>query len=368
MKLFDVIAGGKELDRHFVTCRNNKYMVEVLEEWADDGLIYRDGSNQFVKEFQTAFDSALWKLYCSQVLKKLGCKMDLIHEAPLLMECAAANNAAEHDALSGLNQDADEMVYEQIISLSDAFYSKHRKYSDSYSKKEWATNKPYIIAIAPLERPSFMVTGNEAIRALLFGRRALRDMGEEELLKGIFKNENTPPMGLFKTKEYENISGVLFSNIAVDGKVEALGSCPHSTFCQIRYNSKFDRPIVRYDSRMKFREFDESCEIIKACVEEDEEKWVYKKYIFERPLLRWETNYKEDLCDGLSLYVNPYAKNRISDEMLDNFFDNGINIIGYDVQKEESITRVHDLFLIQRDVITLVPSRERINFAQIFMK
>ena len=154
MKLFDVIAGGKELDRHFVTCRNNKYMVEVLEEWADDGLIYRDGSNQFVKEFQTAFDSALWKLYCSQVLKKLGCKMDLIHEAPLLMECAVANTAAEHNALSGLNQDADEMVYEQIISLSDAFYSKHRKYSDSYSKKEWATNKPYIIAIAPLERLS----------------------------------------------------------------------------------------------------------------------------------------------------------------------------------------------------------------------
>ena len=121
-----------------------------MEEWADDDLIYRDGNNKFVKEFQTTFNSALWELYCNQVLKKLECKIDLIHEAPdfifelleehLLIECVVANNAKdkvpEYDILNRLNyHDMDEIVYEQVIRLSNAFYSKYRKYSASYSKK-----------------------------------------------------------------------------------------------------------------------------------------------------------------------------------------------------------------------------------------
>ena len=198
MKLFDVIVDKKELHPDFVRCQKDKYKVEVLEEWADDDLIYRDGNNKFVKEFQTTFNSALWELYCNQVLKKLECKIDLIHEAPdfifelleehLLIECVVANNAKdkvpEYDILNRLNyHDMDEIVYEQVIRLSNAFYSKYRKYSASYSKKEWVINKPYIIAIAPFEQPNFMVTGNEAIRALLFGWRTLRDTGEEELVK-----------------------------------------------------------------------------------------------------------------------------------------------------------------------------------------
>ena len=154
MKLFDVIVDKKELHPDFVRCQKDKYKVEVLEEWADDDLIYRDGNNKFVKEFQTTFNSALWELYCNQVLKKLECKIDLI---------------------------------------------------------------------------------------------------------------------------------------------------------------------------------------------------------------------KEDICDGLSLYVNPYAKNKISNEILDIFFDNGINIIEYNIQYDEDIARVHDLSLIQRHVITLEPGRIKIDFPQMFM-
>ena len=56
MKLFDVIVDKKELHPDFVRCQKDKYKVEVLEEWADDDLIYRDGNNKFVKEFQTTFN------------------------------------------------------------------------------------------------------------------------------------------------------------------------------------------------------------------------------------------------------------------------------------------------------------------------
>ena len=42
MKLFDVIVDKKELHPDFVRCQKDKYKVEVLEEWADDDLIYRD--------------------------------------------------------------------------------------------------------------------------------------------------------------------------------------------------------------------------------------------------------------------------------------------------------------------------------------
>ena len=54
MKLFDVIVDKKELHPDFVRCQKDKYKVEVLEEWADDDLIYRDGNNKYVKEFQTS--------------------------------------------------------------------------------------------------------------------------------------------------------------------------------------------------------------------------------------------------------------------------------------------------------------------------
>lgn len=379
MKLFDVIVDEKELHPDFVRCRVDKYKVEALEAWIDDKLISRDGKEKFVKEFQTTFNSPLWEMYCYQVLKKLGCKIDMTHDAPdyifelsdehLLIECVVANNAKdkvpEYDIFERLRDfDMDEVVYEQTIRLSNAFAVKNQKYCDSYVKKEWVKNKPYIIAMAPYEQPHFMVTGNESIRALLFGWRALRDTGEEEAVKEIAKNEKTTlPLGLFKTREYENVSGVLFSNVATVGKVQAMSNCPHSTFGQIRYNLKYDKPLIRYDSRIKNNRFDERCKILKEYVKE--QGGMYKRYSIERPLLNFGVDYKEDICDGLFLYVNPYAKNKISDKTLDMFFESGINIVEYDIEKDEDIMRVHDRSLIQRHIITMEPGKIRIDYSKI---
>ena len=367
MKLFDEIVNKEELHPNFINIKRDPYKVAVLEGWADEDLMIRDGNNKFIKEFQKTFNSSLWELYCCQVLKKIGSKFNLQYNFPdfvfellgeqMLIECTIANHAdgmpPECDRESRLkNLDIDDAVYEQTIRLSNAFNGKYEKYIKKYVNHTWVDNKPYIIAIEPFEQPNFMITGNEAVRLLLFGWRFLRKTREEEAVSGIYKNENTVlPLGLFKSKKYEDISAVLFSNVATDGKIQAMSENPNCTFGQIRYNLEYDRPLAQFDSRMKYKKNDPRCTVIKKAAKFPSE--LYKQFTIRRPMLKWETDYKEDICDGLILYTNPYAKKPIKNEILEKMFISGINIVEYDLENDIEKSKINDHSLVQRIVFSM---------------
>lgn len=369
MTLFDIIVSEKELNPNFLRIKDDAYKVKVLNDWASDEILDRDGKTKFIKEFQTTFNTAFWELYCYNAFKKMGAKFNFEHEYPdfviemdkeeLVIECTIANNAQntpmESDNFERFKEtlSIDEIVHNQTIRLSNAFNKKVNKYRDSYCKEEWVKDKPFIIAIEPFDQPNFMITGNEAIRALLYGWKLERESHDEFYINELMKSEKAPlSMGLLRRPEYSDISGVFFSNTATMGKVDAMGDSPNLTFGQLRYNLNYDRPKVCFDSRLKQDKHDNRCDAVReSCILPDD---AYKQYTIRRPLLQWGTNYTEDIVDGLILFLNPYAKKPINPNTIKLMKASGVNIVSYNTEKDEDIWEVHDGSLIQRLVFNVV--------------
>lgn len=368
MGLFDLAVKKSELHPNFKRIMNDPYKRKVLEEWSDERLINRDGKHKFIKEFQTTFNSSFWELYCYNILKELGVKFNFSYEHPdfvvncggeiINIECTIANNARidpdESNICARFNEkkSLDEIVYDQTIRLSNAFKSKYKKYKEKYCEKEWVKDRPFIIAVEPFDQPHFMLTGNESIRLLLYGweieHNSLLDFKIEKIQKS---TETTLDMGVFLDPQYSDISGVLFSNTATIGKVDAMGEDPDLTFGQIRYNLNFDRPQIRVDSRLIQKKSDPRCKMVKETFKQFENE--YRKYTIRRPYIQWNVNYRESIFDGLMLFLNPYAKCPISESVINLLYDSGVNIFKYDLEKDEDSGSVCDYSLIQRIVINL---------------
>ena len=365
MNLFDLLVNEDELHPNFTRIKSDPYKVKLLEEWGDDQLIGRDGNGKFIKEFQTTFNSAFWELYCYKVLQKLGAVFDFEHDAPdftvalggkkISIECTIASNAKEMPMESDIEahindtKSLEETIYDQTVRLSNAFTKKVNKYQKSYCKKEWVKENPFIVAIEPFDQPYFMITGHEAIRLLLYGwkteHKTLFDMNFDEIAKN---EKSNLKMGLFTRPEYADISGVLFSNTATIGKVDAMSEDPNLVFGHLRYNLSYDRPLISFDSKIKYKKNDLICEHIKRICSESHD--LHKQYTIRRPLLQWNVDYKEDVVDGLMLFLNPYAKYPIHKDTIQLMKDNGVNIISYDLSIDNDEWDVHDRSLIQRKV------------------
>ena len=67
-----------------------------------------------------------------------------------------------------------------------------------------------------------------------------------------------------------------------------------------------------------------------------------------------EFGYEERLTDGLNLFLNPYSRNPISDELISNFIKVGVNVHTFDINKMEPIVIfAHGDSLFQRYAIRL---------------
>lgn len=368
MGLFDLVVEKSELHPNFERIMNDPYKKKVLEGWSDEKLINRDGNSKFVKEFQTTFNSSFWEVYCYNVLKEIGAEFNFCYEHPdfvinycgdtINIECTIASNAKidpdESDVYARFNESKslDDIVYAQTIRLSNAFASKYKKYKEKYCERNWVKDKPFIIAVEPFDQPHFMLTGIESIRLLLYGWEIEHGSSFDCKIEKIHKNmETTLDMGVFLDPQYSEISGVLFSNTATIGKVDAMGDDPNLTFGQIRYNLNYDRPQISVDSRLMQRKYDWRCKAIKDNFKQFEND--YKKYTIRRPYIQWNVDYKENIFDGLVLFINPYAKYPIPDIFIDILHKNGVNVSKYDIEKNEDIWFANDHSLIQRIVVNL---------------
>lgn len=348
ISLFDDLVPEDRQHQHYKLIKNDKYITEVLDSWVDEQILNRDGKEKFVKEFQTEFNSVLWELYIYQCLKKMGCKFNMNYEHPdyvvsnlyqsLLVECTIANNAngdiPEYDVEAKLNGivDIEQMVYTQVLRLSNSFISKYNKYINSYLKEEWVKEKPYIIAIAPFEQPNGSSVGNEAILAVLFGLLFNRSEEDYDLVNKVIKPNNSEiPLGFFNNSNYKEVSAVLFSPLATIGKVEAIGNNPNCVFTQLRYDKNGTKPKKIVSSRINLiNDLQNNCEAT----------------VF----------YRETLTDGLYCYLNPYAEHPLKRKTIQEMYDAGISIFSNDPEDGDLVDFfVHDNYLIHRLV-------EKVNF------
>ena len=302
MDLFTPIVDPSRFHPAFAYAKtlNNRYNEEVLEHWAE-GLVDRDG--KFVTEFQTTFDSSFWELYLNAVLKDLDCTIDfsfqrpdfcITEPLPFTIEATVALHPSGATPATAAPWpeapiDLTEFNRQAIIRLANSISSKSRKFTEAYSKLEHVENRPFVIAVAPFDRPAFSLQVHRAIEAYLFGYYVDESQGSfESLIKDgpqvsqieyVSKDSGVDiKVGIFNDDSHSHISAILFSTCATWGKVSALSRDPdcHIIFHTLHYNPAGG--ASHYSQHLK-------------------------------------ADYEEHLLDGLRVYHNPFAKHPIPIEL-----------------------------------------------------
>jgi hypothetical protein len=340
MDLFTPVVDSSMFHPAFANVKalDNQYDEAVLKQWAD-GFIDRDG--KFVTEFQTTFDSSFWELYLHAVLKYLACRIDLSYERPdfwvtdpipFCLEATVALHAAGAESAAvapvhAISIDISELNRQAIIRLANSISSKSRKYIRDYSGLAQVRDRPFVIAVAPFDRPGFTLQINRAIEAYLFGYYVDESHGSiQELIatgpeisqiNEVRKDSGASvKVGIFNDDSHSHISAILFSTCATWGKVSALSADPYS---QIIFDTLHYNPF--------------------GCVP------TYSRHL--------KVNHEEHLIDGLRVYHNPYAEHPLP---IDLFSDERIFQTWFDHSQGEWQYQISSKNLMFRSSLRFVPN------------
>jgi hypothetical protein len=219
----------------------------------------------------------------------------------LFIEAVIANNAAldapewNRDYREKKEMDElDTIVYTATIRLANALIQKYKKYLNDYGKNKEVIGKPFIIAVAPFEQPFFWEQTHRAINQVLYGYKRTLYRNDEEKNERIIlgheyidfitkENGAEIQLGFFSEGLMPEISAIIFSNVATIGKVRAMTKeidTRKMIFMFSKYNKNGLHPF-------------------QGAVEKEK--------------------YYEQLEDGLSLLLNPYAKYPVYDEFYKPF-------------------------------------------------
>lgn len=315
--------------------------MEVLQNWAE-GFADRDG--KFVKEFQTSFNPCFWELYLHAAFRALGFTATYAFASPDFILSGPSDIAAEATIAAQPSgfvpewereisvqalRDADPAAIVELASirLSNAIFTKQKKYMDDYAKLAHVRGKPFVICVAPFEQPFFYFQSDQAIRRVLFGideplvvdnkATGQRIVVGESLVDRVRKESGTElQLGLFTRPGLEHVSAVVFSPVATFGKVRALAKPgPYPVAFQ----------AIRYAGDSQHHHVVEG----------------------------FRPHYAESLLDGLHVLLNPFA-----DRVLDTkvFRRSDIAIHHYDISRQQYAVDAHEGFLFFRQTRSLVPT------------
>ena len=272
----------------------------ILQGWVD-GLVDRD--NKMVQEFQKTFHSSFWEFYLFACFKEAGFRLnqqynrpDFIIEAPnkFVVEAVVANikNKGRQEAERNLDDllnmfvpprkqyDFHTVLDEAVVRQSNAISSKIKKYRNEYTNCKWVEeDNPFVIAISSYSQVNY---GREYIypmMALLYGMYYIPETDTYETRETILKPDTDAaiPIGLFCTESYRDVSAILYSCTTTLGKLTSLSISRGDKSVNSVYNLRRDYE----DSRIPYK---------------------LQKVSKECPEL---------LSDGLFLFHNPYAKNKL---------------------------------------------------------
>lgn len=314
LDLFKLIDKLKEEDLHpkFKLLRDDimlKNEREVLLEWTD-GFIDRD--NKIIKEFQTTFHSSFWEFFLFSLLSKLGLKVDFTHDRPdfiikspkkIFIEAVVSNIKQEgrkeftrgaDDVFSMIvpphkQSDFYKVLDESIIRHSNAIQGKSKKYLNQYRKCDWVdTETPFLIALSAYDQISYGREYIYSMLALLYGYYFHPIIDEFELKETVLKldTNSTIPIGLFNSPEFSHISAIIYSCTTTLGKLTSLFLS--SQACD---EKKTIKRVINIRNNYEFPYY------------------VIHKISKDNP---------EYLDDGIFIFHNPKAKNKLDKTIFDN--------------------------------------------------
>lgn len=327
MNLFNVNEKKDETELHpkYLLLKNEfqlKCEKQLVERWSN-GFVDKD--NKFVTEFQDTFHSSFWELFLFELFSRAGAKMDQTHQVPdfviseptnIYVEAVVSNisqcgrkekERTIEDQQSMiippyLQDDFSTFLDEAIIRNASALKTKNNKWKKEYINKSWIdSNVPYIIALQSYDQVNYGREYIYSMMALLYGlyfdTETERFQRREYVVKPTTKGKI--PINIFDTEEYADVSAVIFSCTITIGKLTALSISEGNMSLNTVYNIRKDCTSNKYVLQI----VDKSC--------------------------------PEDLADGVFIFHNPKAKNKLPDNLFKNiaathfYYENGeINFSG----------------------------------------
>lgn len=278
MDLFDLRVDPSHLHPGFKRLLDPNLAAEraVLAGWANG---FRDRDGKFVKEFQTTFESSFWELYLHAVLKELGQGVDYTYHAPdflvtspicFTMEATIAapplgGAPAIGSGIPEIPADLNEFNREATLRACNSLSSKLKRYREHYSTLAHVRDRPFVLALAPYDRPLSYLEYDRPIQAALYGRHIDEERTMAEGLATVIEREVTAvskrsgvdvPVGLFCSDVCKEISAVVYSAIAGWGKMRALADSPDqlSAYITLHASTNSSMPEIR---RARKRDYSE---------------------------------------------------------------------------------------------------------------
>ena len=301
LPLFEDVATPQRQHPIYRMIRDGEYAAEraVLLAWSE-GFQDRDG--KFCHEFQVSFEPCLWELYLNAYMKELGAVVDFSFISPdfvvsgiesfcieaTICAPAAGQLGPYGHSIEDLPEDLHRFNSEATVRICNSFTSKVKRLRERYATLPQCEGKPFVLAIAPFDRPFSHMAALRPIISALYG---LYHDEEETIASGVqkmvsynvdrvLKNENAIiDVGYFCTPEYSDVSAVIFSSLATWGKVRALADNPNArtVYRTLHPNPGSLHPIMRVATK---------------------------------------ADYHEHLLDGLCVMHNPFAKHKLGPEVL----------------------------------------------------
>ena len=306
LDLFQRIADIPEARLHpkFKFLRDNPMLKgerTIIENWTE-GFIDRD--NKIIKEFQTTFHSSFWEFFLFRIFIDAGFTVDFNHDRPdfiiktpfeINVEAVVSNIKQNGDGEETRNIDNllsmiapphrqenfDDFLDESIVRNSNAILSKNKKFIESYADCAWVKSEtPFIIALSSYDQVDYGREYYYSLIALLYGLYYDPITGKYRFVKSIIKpGTDAPiPVGLFNNSGMEHISAIIFSCTITLGKLTSL------SISEDNFPAQMNKVItVRHDYEPPYFKIQEVSK--------------------ENP---------EELSDGLFIFHNPFAKNKLS--------------------------------------------------------
>ena len=183
-----------------------------------------------------------------------------------------------------LQYDFYEFLDEAIIRSASAIKCKHEKFKNEYVNRDWVNSaNPFIIAMSSYSQVNY---GREYIYPMLallyvmyFDADSENFFKKDKVLKKETKAEI--PLGIFLNNEYEDVSAIIYSCTITLGKLTSLSISMGNPSLNVVYN------------------------IRRNCAT--------NKYLLQVV----NQSSPEDLADGVFIFHNPNAKNKLPENLFD---------------------------------------------------
>lgn len=309
----------EELHPKFKLLRDNVALCgerEILRKWVDG---FTDRDNKIIKEFQTSFHSAFWEFYLYRVLVNADLTIDFSKNRPdfivkkpydINIEAVVAEIKQDgrkesernvDDILEMLEppwliDDYENFINESITRLSNSITNKRNKYIKSYSKCTWINkDTPFVIAACSFSQVNYGKEFHYPLLALLYGYYFNPKCNGYDKADEIIKpGTSSPiPIGIFNSSDMEDVSAIIYSCTLTLGKLASLSKSQGKSTGDL--SQVF---IVRHD-------FDPPH---------------YKVHDVSQSI-------PEELTDGLFVFHNPHARNKLPPDAFKNTNAIHVNIV-----------------------------------------